>query len=98
MTTPDPTMHAVSRLAQRGLSLSDVELAMIYGRDVEGGVYLLAKDCRRTASDLRRIADRIERLAGTRLVLADGRLVTAYPAGKRKARRLLRHAERRNLA
>jgi len=98
MTAMDPTAHALMRLAQRGLSLSDVELITEFGADVgDGRYYLRAKDWQEAERQLKRFIDRGRRLVGRLAVTGDGFLITAYCVRRAKERRLLRRAEERAL-
>jgi hypothetical protein len=89
--------HAETRMAQRGLSIKDAELITLIGTEVEDGFLVLAQDCRRIERELKGLLDRVRRLQGKRLVVADGRIVTAYRASQWKERRLLRSAQERDL-
>lgn len=88
--------HAVVRLSQRGFGMSDLDLALAIGTEVEGGILVLRRDCDRIALELRALADRVARLAGLRVVAAGDTVVTAYRAAHRRQKRLLRNAEQRN--
>jgi hypothetical protein len=57
-----------------------------------------AQDCQQIEMQLKRFLHRIRRLKGKRLVVAEGRIVTAYQASPRNERRLLRNAQERNLS
>ena len=97
MTAFTPTDHATIRMAQRGMSLGDAELAALIGTEVDDGYLVLAKNCTKLESELKALLDRVRRLQGKRLVVANGRIVTAYNASKRNARRLLRDAQESDL-
>jgi hypothetical protein len=97
MTAFTPTDHATIRMAQRGMSLGDAELAALIGTEVDDGYLVLAKNCAKLENELKVLLDRVRRLQGKRLVVANGRIVTAYNASKRKARRLLRDAQESDL-
>lgn len=84
-------------MAQRGLAVSDVELIMEIGSEVEDGYFLRAKDCQAVERALKCLLQRIRRLEGKRLVVRNGSLVTAYHSNHRKAQRLLRRAAERDL-
>ncbi len=91
------TLHGAVRLGQRGLSPNDVALAQLVGREVEGGFLVLHRDAEHLAVQLENVARRLRRLSGLRTVEADGRLVTAYRARRRKQKHLLRRAAQRDL-
>jgi hypothetical protein len=91
------TDHAAIRMAQRSVSMGDLELAALIGIEVDNGYLVLAKNCKRLEGDLKVLLNRVRRLEGKRLVSADGRIVTTYHASKRQERRLLRDAPERDL-
>lgn len=93
MTAFTLTNHAAIRMAQRGISLGDAELAALIGIEVDDGYLVLAKHCKKLESELKALLDRVRRLEGKRLVTAKGRLVTVYHTSKRHARQLLRDAQ-----
>ncbi len=87
------TNHAATRMAQRGVTNDDLELIRWVGTEVEGGYLVREKDFQALDRELKRLRDHVRRLVGKRLVIADGRVVTAYHATHRTERRLLRGAE-----
>jgi hypothetical protein len=99
MTAFTLTDHAALRMAQRGMSMRDAELAALIGTEVDDGYLVLAKNCKTLESELKALSDRVRKLQGKRLVVAaNGRIVTAYRASKRRARRLVRAAYERDLS
>jgi hypothetical protein len=74
--------HAQTRMAQRGLSIKDADLIALIGTEVADGFLILAQDCQQIERELKGLLDRIRRLQGTRLVVANGRIVTAYQASR----------------
>jgi hypothetical protein len=97
MTPPALTNHAITRLAQRGMSLSNVELITVIGSEVRDGYFVRTKDCQAVERELKQLIRRIRRLKGKRIVVADGRVITAFHAKPREERRLLRNAAEKNL-
>jgi hypothetical protein len=91
------TKHGAERLAQRGIQVSDLDLIVQIGSEVEGGFLVRKSDLQEAERQIKRLLDRIRRLKGKRLVVGDGSLVTAYHADRREERRLLRGAPRRDL-
>ncbi len=68
--------HAARRLAQRGISLHDLDLTLRFGRKIHRtGATFYFFGRRQIPRGLER---QLERLVGTTLIVADGRLVTAY--------------------
>jgi hypothetical protein len=90
--------HATVRMAQRSVSLPDAELITLIGTEVTDGYLVRAQDCQQIEMNLKRFLDRVRRLQGKRLVVAEGRIVTAYQASRRNERRLLRNAHERDLS
>ena len=85
----DLSSHARKRLQQRGMSSPDVEAIVAYGTAVPGGYLLRARDVNEAISDLKGQISMLERLKD-RVVIADRQtVITAYPASKRKQKRLL---------
>jgi hypothetical protein len=89
------TDHASVRMSQRSVSLPDVELITLIGTKVGDGYLVRAQDCQQIEMHVKRFLDRVRKLEGKRLVVANGRIVTAYQASRRKQRRLLRNAQER---
>lgn len=90
------TKHAVVRMAQRGICVDDADLIAMIGTEVGDGYLVLAKDCDEVERELKKLRDRIRRVRGKRLVVAGGRIVTAYHAPKNFERQLLRQARKRD--
>ena len=88
--------HAETRMAQRGVSIKDAELIALIGTEVADGFLVFAQDCQ-IERELKGLIDRVRRLQGKRLVIANGRIVSAYQASRWKERRLLRSAQERDL-
>lgn len=93
----DLTSHGRARMAQRAILPEDVELVVALGVEVADGYLMTEKACRARQHELRRQIAHLDRLAGKRVILAGDRVVTAYHATRKRARRLIRRAERRNL-
>jgi hypothetical protein len=98
MTFPNITRHGATRLSQRGIDGDDLALIEEIGTEVEGGYMVLNKNFQVYERKLLQLRERARRLVGKRVVIADNRLVTAYHAGRRKQRQLIRQAEERCLA
>lgn len=92
-----PTGHGALRMAQRAVTLSDAELIAMWGTEVEGGYLVRDRDYQEIERILRSFLTRVRLMRGKRLVLATGRIVTAYHARAKHQRRLLRRARIRNL-
>jgi|HubBroStandDraft_4_1064222.scaffolds.fasta_scaffold995213_2 hypothetical protein len=97
MTALSFSQHATVRCAQRGIPLDDAELIMLIGSEISDGYLVRAKDCQAVERKLKEAITRIRRLKGKRLVVADGRVITAFHATTPEHRRLLRRSEKRAL-
>lgn len=89
------THHAVIRMVQRAISKDDLDLIMLIGIEVEDGYLVRSKDCQAAERQLKHLLNQVRRLDGKRVVVADGRVVTAYHAHPAKERSLLRGSEQR---
>jgi len=91
-----PTHHGAVRMAQRGFNMSDAELIAMFGTEVEDGYLLRHVDYQEIELILKRFLERLRRLRGKRLVVAAGRIVTAYHATNGHQRNLLRNSRAGN--
>jgi len=98
MTKRHVTQHAIQRMTQRGLKPDDLDLIMLIGTEVEGGYLVRSRDRQAAESELKRLLKQVRRLDGTRLVVESGTVVTAYRAGRKTERRLVRSAAERDWA
>lgn len=96
MTATTITRHAAVRMAQRGIPLKDAELIQLIGSEVDDGYLVRDKDCQAVERLMKSLLQRVQHLKGKRLVIAEGRIITAYHAGPRQKRRLLRQTCKRN--
>jgi hypothetical protein len=64
---------------------------------VEDGYLVRAKDYQEIESAMKQLLQRFRRLIGKRVVLLDGRIITAYHSTKSNERGLLRRAQESNL-
>lgn len=92
MNTLMLTGHAAIRMAQRSIKFKDAELIVLIGTQVEDGYLVRAKDYQEVESHLKTLLERSRRIVGKRLIVADGRIVTAYHPSRTYQRRLLRNA------
>jgi hypothetical protein len=85
-------------MAQRGVSLSDIELIALIGTEVEGGYFVRHKDYQEIERVLKNLLRRFERVVGKRSVVDADQVITVYHASKARRRRLLRHAHESDFA
>lgn len=86
------TAHAQKRMQQRGMKTADVELIVNFGTRVPDGYLLRRKDVTEAVSDMKKFMTRLQRLEGRVVITSDGTVVTAYPTGRAKQKRLLSRA------
>lgn len=89
------TEHAKLRFAQRAISISDAEMIMDFGTEVDDGYIFLNKNCDALESELKGALQRVRKLRGKRIVTGDGQVITAYRATIAKTHKLLRFSEQR---
>ena len=77
------TRHAEAGKSQRGIRETDIGFLLAHGTDMgPDRIVLTKREAAKAIPDLKkRIAD-IERLTGKVLVVAEGRLITAYHSSK----------------
>lgn len=86
------TNHTVERMAQRSLRMNDADLIALIGTAVDDGYFVRAKDYQAIECAVKQFLQRCRRLVNKRVVISDGRIVTAYHTTKDRRRMLLRHA------
>ena len=91
------THHAETRMSQRGIRSSDIDLLLVYATEMGGGRLMLrAKDVDRAVGELKRLMATLQRLKNKVLVVAEGSVVTAYHySGSGQAHRRRAKARRR---
>jgi hypothetical protein len=91
------TGHAAMRMAQRSIKFKDAELIALIGTEVEDGYLVRFKDYQEVEAQLMRLLGRLRHIVGKRLIVADGRIVTAYHASRTYQRWLLRNVHESDL-
>ena len=92
MSTLVLTQHAAMRMAQRSIPLKDGELIALIGTEIEDGYFVRERDYQEAEREIKSLRDRCRRRVGTRLIIAEGRIVTAYHPSRKHLHRLLRSA------
>lgn len=86
------TNHATTRMQQRGLRYSDMELLLQTATQVFPDAYLLTnKDAEREIAARKREIQRLEKLKGRKVVVDGGVVLTQYPSGQADQKRTLRY-------
>ena len=89
------TKHANLRFAQRAISISDAEMIIGFGTEVDDGYIFLNQNCDALESELKAAIQRVRKLRGQRIVIGNGQVITAYRATAATTRKLIRHSEKR---
>ena len=89
------TKHANLRFAQRAISISDAEMIIGFGTEVDDGYIFLNQNCDALESELKAAIQRVRKLRGQRIVIGNGQVITAYRATVATTRKLIRHCEKR---
>jgi Domain of unknown function (DUF4258) len=85
MTKLEITRHAGRRMRQRSISMSDIDLILQNGEEIEGqGVLMSNKAADSLIRSLKSQITAIDRLRNRKIVLAGATLVTCYPCGNRE--------------
>jgi hypothetical protein len=84
------TTHAVTRMAQRAILPSDLEIILAFGSEVEDGILVRDKDVECAERAIRSLLKRVQKVKGKRIVVSDGYLVTAYHATDREQSHLMK--------
>ena len=73
------THHGETRMSQRGIRETDLDVLFAHGTDIGlDRIMLMRRDAAKVIRDLRKQIANIERLTNKVLVVVDGHLVTAY--------------------
>jgi hypothetical protein len=84
------TDHALGRMAQRGIRMSDLDLILELGSEVDDGYLVRDKDCRELETVLKQFLGRVRRLRGKRVVVTEGCVITTFHARRSEQKHLLR--------
>jgi hypothetical protein len=77
MSTLMLTDHAAVRMVQRGIRINDCELIALVATPVDDGYFVRDQDCQWLEKYLKCVLERLRRIRGKRLVVTNGRIVTA---------------------
>ncbi len=93
MTALNLSNHAEIRMNQRGIRQSDIDLIMNFGEQIAPDAIMMTK--RRALNlieDFKSKIHAIERLTNKKLIIEDGKIITAYHSAKTQQRKDLRRA------
>ena|ERR1700733_3478181 len=86
------TSHAAVRMTQRSISMKESELIVLIGTKVDDGYLVRTKDYQEVERALKKLLQRCRHVVGKQLIVAEGRIVTAYHTSKACQRQMLRNA------
>ena len=99
MTSIGYTCHAETRMQQRGIRSGDVTLILECGTQIDDETWLMRdRDVKREIECRKREIRVLERLACKKLVVRDGRVITAYPSRLDDQKLTLRRGRGKGLA
>ncbi len=79
MTNLTITHHGETRMSQRGIRETDLDVLFAHGTDIgRDRIMLMQRDAEKVIRDLKKQIANIERLTNKVIVVVDGHLVTAY--------------------
>ncbi len=79
MTSIAITRHGEARMSQRGIRRSDLDILLAHGTEIgPDRIMLKNQDAAKVIRNLKKQIAKLERLTGKEVVVADGRLITAF--------------------
>ena len=85
------TRHARTRMQQRGIRKADIPIILAYGTQIDDETYFMCnRDAAREIETRKREIQTLSRLVNRKVVIRDGRVITAYPSNPSDQKRTLR--------
>lgn len=92
------SQHARTRMQQRGIRKADIPIILAYGTQIDDETYLMCnRDAAREIETRKREIQALSRLVNRKVVIRDGRVITAYPSNSADQKRTLRRGRERGL-
>ena len=92
------TRHAETRLQQRGIRKTDIPIILACGTQIDDETWLMCnRDAAREIEARKREIQTLSRLANRKVVIRDGRVITAYPSNPSDQKRTLRRGRQKGL-
>ena len=90
--------HAETRLQQRGIRKADIPIILAYGTQIDDETYFMRnRDAAREIETRKREIQTLSRLVNRKVVIRDGRVITAYPSNPTDQKRTLRRGRQKGL-
>ena len=91
MTNLSYTQHAKTRMQQRGIRKTDIPIILTCGTQIDDETYFMCnRDAAREIETRKREIQTLSRLVNRKVVIRDGRVITAYPSNPADQKRTLR--------
>ena len=98
MTNLIYSRHAKTRMQQRGIRKSDIPIILACGTQIDDETWLMCnRDTAREIEARKREIQTLSRLANRKVVIRDGRVITAYPSNSADQKRTLRRGRQKGL-
>ena len=98
MTDITYSRHARTRMQQRGIRKADIPIILAYGTQIDDETYLMCnRDAAREIETRKREIQALSRLVNRKVVIREGRVITAYPSNSADQKRTLRRGREKGL-
>lgn len=92
------SQHARTRMQQRGIRKADIPIILACGTQIDDETYFMRnRDAAREIETRKREIQTLSRLANRKVVIRDGRIITAYPSNPADQKRTLRRGRKKGL-
>ena len=92
------SQHAETRMQQRGIRKADILIILAYGTQIDDETYFMRnRDANREIETRKREIQMLSRLANRKVVIRNGRVITAYPSNPVDQKRTLRRGRQKGL-
>ncbi len=90
--------HARTRMQQRGIRKADIPIIIEYGTQIDDETYFMRnRDAAREIETRKREIQTLSRLVNRKVVIRNGRVITAYPSNLADQKRTLRRGRQKGL-
>ena len=92
------SQHARTRMQQRGIRKADIPIILEYGTQIDDETYFMRnRDAVREIETRKREIQALSRLVNRKVVIREGRVITAYPSNPSDQKRTLRRGRQKGL-
>lgn len=92
------SQHARTRMQQRGIRKADIPIILEYGTQIDDETYLMCnRDAAREIETRKREIQTLSRLVNRKVVIRNGRVITAYPSNSTDQKCTLRRGRKKGL-